>query len=228
MHLSKDIADINMSSNLLRMRDVIFALDLAHAAGAKLNKIQIQKFIYLIDSVSYLFEFFPPSKAHVTYQQGPWDAGLQNSVDALSFRGLVSIEVAPYSDLARVYFPTEAGRQWSERLRTISAFSNRWEASVQVAKRVARIGWKKLKALVYAEPTYLALRAHGYGQELHQYDAMDVSTASFLQLIEFALKPYMKESEASFPISTLIDVYFEFLEEYARKHGATAKGIEEK
>lgn len=224
----KNTAESIMASHLLRMRDVIFALDLAQVADVKLNKIQIQKFIYLIDSVSYLFDFFPPAKAHITYQNGPWDAGLQNAVDALSFRGLVKIEVAPYSDLARIYSPTASGSKWSYNLRQIAAFSNRWNASVEVAKRVSRIGWRKLKALVYAEPTYLALRAHGYGQELHQYDAMDVSTASFLQLIEFALRPYMLEGKAKFPVETLIDIYFEFLEKYASKHSIAARGTQEK
>lgn len=223
MNPIRSISETSASSILLRMRDVIFALALANKEGVKLNKIQIQKFVYLIDSVSYLFNFFPPSKAHITYENGPWDAGLQNAVDALSFRGFVKVEIASYSDLARVYSPTEAGSQWSEHLCGISAFSSRWNASAEVAKRVSRIGWKRLKSLVYAEPTYLALRAHGYGQELHQYDAMDVSTASFLQLIEFTLKPYQVEQQASFPLNTLIDVYFEFLEKYASKHGIATK-----
>lgn len=228
MHSPNYAAESNKVSPLLRMRDVIFALVLAQKADVTLNKIQIQKFIYLIDSVSYLFAIFPPSKAHVTYKNGPWDVGLQNAVDALAFRGFVKIEVAPYSNLARIYSPTASGLEWSSSLRKIPVFANRWIASEAVAKRVAMIGWEKLKALVYAEPTYLALRTHGYGQELNQYDAMDVSTASFLQLIEFALRPYMLESQADFPVDMLIDIYFEFLDKYANKHSVLARANQEK
>src|SRR4051812_8205442 len=72
---------------LLRMSDVGMAMSAASKYGQDLNRIRLQKFIYLLDVVGYIYHLLPPRVAHKTYKHGPWDVAIQNAVDALVFRG---------------------------------------------------------------------------------------------------------------------------------------------
>ena len=76
---------------LNRMFDVLIALREAERHKKYLTRIELQKFIYLVDSVSNIYEFMPPQEGHKTYFNGPYDLAIQNAVDSLAFRGLVKI-----------------------------------------------------------------------------------------------------------------------------------------
>src|ERR1039457_7706235 len=72
--------------NLVRTADVILSLAAASQYGQRLNKIRLQKFIYLADAVSSLFALLPPEESHTTYMHGPYDAAIQRAADTLAFR----------------------------------------------------------------------------------------------------------------------------------------------
>src|SRR5688572_8648288 len=75
----------------LRMRDVALCLHAAAPRHVALNRIRLQKYIYLADVLSIVYAALPPVDGHITYKNGPYDRAIQNAVDALAFRGFVHV-----------------------------------------------------------------------------------------------------------------------------------------
>jgi hypothetical protein len=176
---------------LVRMRDVVLALNAASRFDQMLSRIRLQKFVYLLDVMIYLVELLPPSERHVTYRHGPFDAAIQNAVDCLAFRGLVRI-----ADLRREtdgttqakYALTDSGKAWLGKLLSDSQFQVRSQVAASIAEEVDSIGWERIVALVYAEPTFVTARSLGYGAKLSPHNPLSNSAALVLRTMKRGLR----------------------------------------
>lgn len=207
------------SQILVRMKDVGIALSAAHTLENKLNRIQLQKFIYLSDIVGYLFEVLPPTKAHVTYKHGPFDLGIQNAVDALVFRGLVEasgVQKDSKGNIHAIYQLTSAGRNWVGSIEQSDAFSLRSQASSAVASQLKTLGWSRLVALVYAEPTFVNTRSRGFGQPLALNDGLENSAAYLLEILDLGLRSGFPESTQNREL--MVEMLFRYLDIYSRSN----------
>lgn len=214
---------------LIRMADVVFSLAAAHEHGERLGKLRLQKFIYLADAVSLLYSFLPPLENHTTYMHGPYDVAIQRAVDSLAFRGFVAIHgVRPnVGGVAADYSLNEVGLQLASRLK--DEMEGLWSIFSDVAIQVNQIGWNHLRALAYAEPTFVNARAHGYGQALQVTDGLANSSALVLATIDRVLDNEIVERR---PTRELVgSLFFRYLREYSLNSripvGEFDSGVEE-
>jgi hypothetical protein len=201
------------TSVALRMRDVCLALGVASKYAQRLTRIQLQKYIYLLDVISPVYAMLSPKDGHLTYKHGPYDATIQNAVDALAFCGLVSIaEVKYFKDksILSEYELSNAGISWLTKLITKETFETRWETTLEIGSHVNRLGWDRLVDLVYAEPTFLTLRKRGYGVQLRPFDGLENSAAFLLSLIEHSFDGSGKKLGRSM----LVDSFFRYLDQF--------------
>jgi len=207
------------------MRDVTAALGVAAEYNKPLNRIRLQKFVYLMDAVTVVFRALPPSEGHYTFKHGPFDPAVQNAVDSLAFRGLVSIIALQKTEEGTVfadYTLSEAGHHFFRKMTDSDATASRITVAREVAERVNRLGWSRLRELVYAEPTFLKARAGGFGRRLVTYKGREVSTGRLLQIITRALSTQGIQPSRDI----VLDAYFEYLDEYARRPHQTPEGQE--
>lgn len=202
---------------LLRMRDVAIALACANNYDRPLGKLQLQKFVYLLDALSVLFLLLPTKNGFHTYKRGPWDVSIQNAVDTLVFRGFVEIVSArelESGEVAVQYQMTNEGNDFSLALKRTHAFDNRFRAGEAIARKVNSLGWHRLKALVYAEPTFVATRVEGFGRDLSPSEAFDSSTRALIEVIRECLEVGWSNFKVDEDI--IVDVFFRFLDTYGR------------
>lgn len=201
---------------LVRMGDVGMSLMAAQSFGRRLNRIQLQKFVYLSDVVGYLDELLPPTKAHVTYKHGPFDVAIQNAVEALVFRGLAgasSVQKDSKGNIHAIYELSAAGSTWVEAIVRGDEFASRWRAILAVAEHLDRLGWSNLIALVYAEPTYVSTRAKGYGQRLTLSNGLENSAAYLFEMLDQGLRGGFPQSSKNREL--MVELLFRFLERYS-------------
>ena len=202
------------TSVLIRMRDVGLALRAAAPYERALSRIQLQKFLYLMDSLAGLYELLPPIEAHYTFRHGPYDPFIQSAVDSLAFRGLAQIRGLvrrSNGNIASEYSLTLAGNRWSDRMRSHKVLAQRSEVAEVVARQVNRIGWERLIPLVYAEPTFFSSRPEGYGKKLKPQRSSTNSSAYVLQLIRHALP----KRNSLVTRDVIAEYYFDYLDAYA-------------
>lgn len=181
----------NQTRALIRMRDVGLALEAAAGFKQHLSRIRLQKFVYLLDVMVYLVELLPPSEGHLTYKHGPFDSAIQNAVDCLAFRGLVQVSELHREVDGRTYAKyglTEAGRTWVNKLLSDPQFLSRARVAASIAREIQSIGWERLIALVYAEPTFVTARTLGYGVKLNPCDPLNNSAALVFSTIQRGLR----------------------------------------
>jgi hypothetical protein len=208
----------------LRMRDVALALLAAQERSAStLNRIGLQKFIYLMDSVSILYDSFPPRDGHVTYHHGPYDPAIQNAVDSLAFRGITHVvSLREHSDqLSTAYTLTDAGTAWAKQLSAYPLLERRWKIASDIASHAAMLGWPRLRALVYAEPTYASVRSTGLGKQLAVASQTEPSTVTLLSHCRAALSPRPDDPPPTRAL--LLDILFRYLDTFARRATLTTK-----
>lgn len=199
---------------LKRMSDVTMALATASVYNQKLNRIRLQKFIYLLDIVGYIYEVLPPAANHISYNNGPYDPAIQNAVDSLAFRGLVEIsdvDTLPRGNFSSQYTLTFAGEEWVEILAGQEAFKLRFEAARLIGKKVEKLGWWRLKDLVYAEPTYVQKKYSGFGQRIDITKGTENTAAYLIGLINRSLGIKEKQMVNR---ELAVDVFFRFLDNY--------------
>ena len=201
---------------LNRMYDVCLALGVAKKHGQFLNRIRLQKFIYLLDVVSLLYEFCPPREGHHTYKLGPYDPAIQNAVDSLAFRGFAKVFNVEYSSngIHAEYGLTNAGESWLAKLRKTEGFGIRWQAAFEVGQKVNARGWNRLIELVYAEPTFTETRLSGYGQRLDPTNGLKSSSASLMEIINRGLSQGFTEIQPDREL--IVELFFRYLDSYAR------------
>ncbi len=206
------------SDVLLRMQDVGFALAVAGNYGQRLNRIRLQKFIYLQDAVRYVYHLMPLQNGHSTYLHGPFDVAIQNAVDALAFRGLVRIYNVAREDDGSThaeYGLSSAGKLWVKRVAVSQAFSPQWRLTQHVAQQVDMFGWHRLKFLAYAEPTFASARPHGYGQHLTLTSIRKNSAAFLLNTLERVLFHGLKHEKPASEF--MLELFFRYLNEFSHK-----------
>lgn len=178
---------------LLRIKDTSLCLSVAKNYVLLLGRLEIQKVIYLIDSISAYLFVLSGKKGHQTYYYGPYDKNIQNALDALVIRDLVEmcdIKVAN-NTVSCNYFLTDIGICWTNNLINTST-SIQYRAQIAdgvIYSLVQRNKMHKVKDLVYAEPLYATTKNYG-----HHYDLdfeHENSGHNYLALIEH----YLKNSE---------------------------------
>lgn len=197
------------------MSDVAFALDVASHYGQRLSRIRLQKFIYLLDIVGYMYEMLPPANNHHSYNNGPYDAAIQNAVDSLAFRGLVNVSEVGKSPDGKIqcnYTLTPSGKQWAKSLASRREFKLRYLAANAVGKKLEKLGWKRLVDLVYAEPTYAQRRFSGFGQKINFTDGMQNTAAFLLGVFNQLLGNRGNNSELNRELG--LELFFRFLDAY--------------
>ncbi len=198
------------------MRDVGFALEAAHVYARQLSRVGLQKFIYLQDAVSTLYQVLPPLEAYQTYKHGPYDPAVQNAVDSLAFRGLArvfGVERDSDGQVSATYAISEAGSLLVRRLAQVESFRARWMAAVDVAAKIEGLGWRRLRELAYAEPTYAVARIHGFGQSLRPEDRLTNSSASLLEIFGTTIGRGFKDAQPT--REQILGLFFRYLDSYA-------------
>ena len=163
-----------------RMGDVALALGEAHQSNVAPTKIQLQKFIYLTDVLGQIVGLFKLGEGHKTYFNGPYDAGIQNAVNALAFRGLVRIAGTwrtASGHIATKYALAPAGFELLHLIQENEALARKVRVAKLVGAELSRLGWRNIVELVYAEPTFVATRPIGWGNRLAIEDGLSVSAA---------------------------------------------------
>ena len=200
---------------LVRMRDVGMSLKVANNFDKWLTRIQLQKFVYLMDVINLLYDLLPPSEAHLTYKYGPYDAAIQNAVDSLAFRGFAAVRDVQRSsegDVSARYQLTPEGNSWIEEISETMVFVSRWEAASAVGRQIDDLGWGRLINLVYAEPTFVSRRHRGYGQTLPMNNGVDNSAAFFMASIKRVLGHGFEKMSINREL--IVDLFFRYLDEY--------------
>lgn len=204
-----------------RMADVMFALGEAEKARARPTKIQLQKFVYLSDVLSQIVGAMKPRDAHRTYRNGPYDPAIQNAVDCLAFRGLVRVTGVwrtPSGHLGTSYALSAPGQQFLQRLQSIPSLGRKNRIAVIVGDELRHLGWDRIVALVYAEPTYVSTRPTGWGAPLLAEDGLTISAAFLVAVMRRVAGTIAEEQAPS--TAWISDRFFAYLNDYDRNYGA--------
>lgn len=164
-----------MNRNLLRYRDVIMALDVAKDYNVFLGKLQLQKYIYLSDTLALIWQLLGARQGHETFRHGPYDQAIQNAVDALAFRGFINIVESEYQQDGSIrakYEISSFGQKLVNDLCEEPIFKQRLSVFEEIGRNINSRGWSKLKLYVYSEPTFVNERALGWGKNLQVNSAL--------------------------------------------------------
>ena len=207
----------NQERMFLRMSDVGISLAAAGKYEHPLSRIELQKFVYLLDIVAYLYEILPPREGHVTYKRGPYDFAIQNAADSLAFRGLidiVSIKQRKQGEIQTRYILNSSGKRWLGQIIEWRPFIAKWEAALSIAKKINQLGWDHIVRLVYSEPTFIDRKTFGYGQRLEPYNGLENTAASFFRIITHGLTYGFDNNLPNEEL--LIKLFIRYLDEFSR------------
>ena len=202
-----------MSQTGKRYRDVLLALSSAHNYGVGLGRLQMQKFIYLADSLSILWDLFGTEDNFQTYKHGPYDPAIQNAIDVLMFRGVIDIirsEIKPDGTLIAVYKISDIGLAIAEKMKNEPYFLRRADLFDTIATHVAKRGWERLKELVYSDATYISRKVDGWGVPLNTSSLL--SNDSLRTLLGFNYLVRNRDEKLS--KENLTSLFFRVLDNY--------------
>ncbi|MBN8582680.1 MAG: hypothetical protein J0L96_18595 [Anaerolineae bacterium] len=196
-----------------RLKDVLFALDVAGTYHQSLGRLQLQKFIYLADTLSLVWEIIA-ANGYQTYKHGPYDPNIQNAVDVLSFRGAV--------DIARIRYESDNVIQVNYQISKhgigiVKSFheelgvSAKYELYGILGHHINLRGWSQLKNLVYSEATFLTEKMDGLGKPL-VLDSL-LSNQSFRVLLGF--NNLVVDSGGKINKKNLVSIFFRVLDNYS-------------
>lgn len=198
---------------LRRMVDICFAVKIASNYGQSLGKVQLQKFIYLLDVLKPVYEIMPPLDGHLTYKYGPYDVKIQNAADVLAFRGFLKfhqIKRNSQNQVALTYNMTPAGESWVKKLNSNRDFLSNWDLALKIGYWLNKLGWGRIIDLVYSEPTFVSIRQKGFGQRIISYDATQNSAALIMAIIDFGLTAGFERSFINNDL--MVKLFFEYLD----------------
>lgn len=202
-----------MSETGKRYRDVILALASAHKYGEGLGRLQMQKFIYLADSLSILCDLLSPEIGFQTYKHGPYDPAIQNAIDVLMFRGVINIirsAIKPDGTLTALYEISDSGLTIVKKMKNEPSFFRRAALYNTIGTHVAKRGWGKLKDLVYSDATYVGRKVDGWGVPLNTNSLL--SNDSLRILLEF--NNLVRNKDLKFSKENIISIFFRILDNY--------------
>lgn len=194
---------------LRRIKDVSLCLLVSKDYEILFGRLEIQKVIYLVDSISAYLFVLSGTKGHQTYFYGPYDKNIQNALDALVIRDLAEMcDIKVINNTVSCnYLITDNGMRWTNNLINGSA-SIQYRVQIVdgvIYSLVERNRIHKVKDLVYAEPVYATTKNCG-----HHYD-LDIghenSGHNYLAIIEH----YLKNNEGQPNIRFIADLYIDYL-----------------
>lgn len=206
---------------LRRMVDICFAVKIASNYNQWLGKVQLQKFVYLLDVLRPLYEIMPPLDGHITYKYGPYDVKIQNAADVLAFRGFLKyhqIKINSQNHIALTYFLTSDGERLVTKFYSNRVFYSSWEISTKIGFWLNKLGWGRIIALVYSEPTFVSVRQKGFGQRIIPYDATQNSAALIMEIIDYGLSTGFKGSLNN---ELMVELFFQYLDSAEKKYKQT-------
>jgi uncharacterized protein YwgA len=199
-----------------RSKDVLFALAAAEEISQPLGRLPLQKMIYLADVLAPVWREASVPPGFSPYRNGPYDRRIQNTVDALVFRGIATVVAPPTfrrpDNVECKYSLTEAGRDAVKKIAEEKDFDDELGLFRAITAEISRRGWHHIKALVYAEPTYDRARATGNWSRLLTDSPSENLTREFLRGFRDAMR-----SPTDRPMSraNLIKMFFAVLERQA-------------
>lgn len=205
-----------------RMLDVLIALSEAGRSNIALKRIQLQKFIYLSEALGQLVGVLAQTNGYKTYKRGPYDSSIQNAVDSLAFRGIVSIvsmQNLPNEQIASSYKLSDAGKNLVKKIKNDDRFSRRVRLGTLIGNNLSIYGWNNIVSLVYAEPTYLAARKRGFGIELPVNDGLSASAAAVIATASRVAFQFDTEESSIDP--WIAERFFYFLHIYSLRNSST-------
>jgi len=204
----------------LRCKDVIFALSVAGKHSQPLGRLALQKLIYLFDVLAISWRHVGARQGFHPWHNGPYDRNIQNAVDLLAFRGFVGVSELSFRHARNVgcrYLLTDAGSLAVTTLCDDESLANDLELFAEIALEVDRRGWRKLREIVYAEPTYIGAVAAGAANPLPLGSAAQNLSWVLLKQIRDASSFGFRSSMSR---KTLVQVFFAMLDEHREGVGA--------
>jgi hypothetical protein len=196
-----------------RTKDVLLALATASAHKDGLARLQLQKFIYLFDILAIAWRDVEGSNTFLPWNHGPYDRTIQNAVDCLAFRGLVSIAELSFRDVRKaqcLYSLTPAGKLAVERLVKEKPFANDIDLFREMSMEINRRGWSKIKDIVYSEPTYNTARVTQQGTTLFVSQNYNLAW----KLVRGVRDGFELGRQKPMSRRTLVQVFFATLDQY--------------
>lgn len=195
-----------------RFSDVLISLYFANKHQQnKIGRIQLQKLIYLADTISVIWEVLAPKYGHETYKYGPYDKNIQNAVDAMVFRGfidVVSFDIISEKNVDVKYRISEIGIKLYERISRENIISRKIDFYEHISFEVNKRNWFDLKSMVYSEPSYLANKIDGYGYGFDYISILKNESLRILYDFEKMLKPNQKISKQN-----MVTIFFKLIDE---------------
>lgn len=200
-----------------RIKDVLFALAAAGEVKQPLGRLPLQKLIYLADVLAPIWREIANPAGFSPYRNGPYDRRIQNTVDALVFRGIAKVSVPTFRQIKNIecqYSLTESGRELIQELTARADLKDDQDLFREIAREVSRRGWQNIKALVYAEPTYDTARTVGDSGRLRTDNPNLNLSREFLRSFRESLVGAKGE-----PVTrqNLVQLFFAVLEEHAER-----------
>lgn len=175
-------------SMVLRMRDVAICLYCSNKNSISLSKIQLQKIIYLLDSISEMFYILSIKNGHHTYFHGPYDKNIQNAADSLVIYGFAEVSNINFlgnSTTSCEYFLAKTGEEWVKQLIDIE-LNTSFRANIVyylLKSLISRNLFSELVSLVYAEPIFVKNQRKGYGVNLNFDDLDENDMFNFILMV---------------------------------------------
>ena len=172
---------------ILRMRDVAICLHFSNKKSISLSKIQLQKIIYLLDSITEMLYILSIKNGHHTYFHGPYDKNIQNAADSLVISGFVDVKNIKFSNNSTSceYFLTQTGEAWIKYLIDIEP-NTKFRSTIAyylLESLISRNLFTEIVPLVYAEPMFVKNRRNGYGIDLNFDDLEENDMFNFLLMV---------------------------------------------
>jgi len=197
-----------------RSKDVLFALSEAGEYNVDLNRLQLQKLIYLFDVLALSWRHVGATPAFRPWYNGPYDSTIQNAVDALAFRGFVTVTHVSFRRTKNVearYRLNEAGVAAVTELAANAAMAHDRQLFREIAREVDSRDWAKIKELVYAEPTYNRARSRTQIARLPVGNVIENLSWRLLNDVKAA---FNVDRPSPMSPRTLVQVLFAILDEY--------------
>lgn len=201
-----------MATTGQRYKDVLLALATAHKYNQTLGRLQLQKFVYLADILSLIWDVVGPKEGHYTYKNGPYDPGIQNAADVLAFRGAVEIARSKIaiSKVTAEYKITPLGINLVEKMIAEASFRKRADLYAAIGDEVERRGWKNLRQLVYAEATYVIKKGDNFGQSINVNSLL--SNDSLRIVLDF--NDLIADKTQELNKANLVSIFFKVVDNY--------------
>jgi hypothetical protein len=193
-----------------RYASTVISLSAANNYNQSLGRIQLQKYIYLTDTISIIWEILAPRLGHESYKHGPFDSDIQNAVDVLAFRGfidVVSVNVENKNKIEAEYRINNNGLKLCKALSAKREFQKKMNLYIEVAKQVEKRGWNRLRELVYSEPSYIKSIATGWGYKFDYSNILKNDSLKILFDFEKMLEKDKKMTKENF-----VSIFFRILD----------------